>query len=223
MYLPTHFAQSDWAALHALMRAHPLATLVSPGPDGEPVADLVPLQLVPGSDGAPDELQGHVARANPLWRHADGRPVLLLFHGPQAYVTPSWYASKARHGKVVPTWNYAVVEARATLHAVHDEAWLRHLVGRLTDHHEAAHPEPWAVDDAPPDYIGQMLGAIVGLRLPLHGLVGKWKVSQNRDEADRDGVARGLASGPTDAASGPTASGWPMAQLVRDTGRPGPG
>jgi transcriptional regulator len=114
MYLPTHFAQTDQSALHALMQAHPLATLVTPGPDGQPVADLLPLRLVPGQDGAPDELQGHVARANPLWRHADGQPVLLLFHGPQAYVTPSWYASKARHGKVVPTWNYAIVEARAT-------------------------------------------------------------------------------------------------------------
>jgi len=215
MYLPTHFAQTDQSALHALMQAHPLATLVTPGPDGQPVADLLPLRLVPGQDGAPDELQGHVARANPLWRHADGQPVLLLFHGPQAYVTPSWYASKARHGKVVPTWNYAIVEARATLHAVHDATWLRGLVARLTEHHEAPREAPWAVDDAPGDYIEQMLGAIVGLRLPLHGLIGKWKVSQNRDAADRAGVAGGLAPAPEGSAPG-----WTMAELVRDTAGP---
>ncbi len=217
MYLPAHFAQHDRAALHALVRSHPLATLVTPGEDGLPVADLVPMQLRPGTggEGAGDELWGHVARANPLWRHADGRPVLVLFHGPQAYVTPSWYPAKARHGKVVPTWNYAVVQARATLHAVQDRDWLRSFVDELTTQHETGRPAPWGIDDAPADFVTQMLGAIVGLRLVVHELVGKWKLSQNRDAADRDGVATGLAG---EAASPP--SGWTMAALVRNTGGP---
>jgi transcriptional regulator len=215
MYLPAHFAQHDAAALHALMAAHPLATLVVPTPDGT-TADLVPLHLhqVPG---APAELRGHVARANPLWRHGDGRAVLAVFHGPQAYVTPSWYPSKARHGKVVPTWNYTMVQARGTLHAVDDAPWLRELVGLLTDVHEAPRAQPWAVHDAPDDYVQQMLRAIVGIRIPVDALVGKWKVSQNRDEADRAGVEQGLAA---EAAPAPTSAGWTMAELVRDTGRP---
>ena len=180
MYLPAHFEQRDTGALHALMAEHPLATLVTPGPDGV-VADLVPLHRHATADGG-TELRGHVARANPLWRHADGQPVLVMFQGPQAYVTPSWYASKPRHGKVVPTWNYTVVQARGTLHAVDDAPWLRDLVGLLTDTH------------APDDYVQQMLRAIVGIRIPVDALVGKWKVSQNRDEADRAGVATGLAA-----------------------------
>lgn len=192
MYLPAHFEQRDTGALHALMAEHPLATLVTPGPDGV-VADLVPLHRHATADGR-TELRGHVARANPLWRHADGQPVLVMFQGPQAYVTPSWYASKPRHGKVVPTWNYTVVQARGTLHAVDDAPWLRDLVGLLTDTHEAPRAQPWAVQDAPDDYVQQMLRAIVGIRIPVDALVGKWKVSQNRDEADRAGVATGLAA-----------------------------
>ena len=215
MYLPAHFAQHDTAALHALMAAHPLATLVTPGPDGT-TADLVPLHRHTTPTGA-TELRGHVARANPLWRQAHGQPVLALFHGPQAYVTPSWYASKPRHGKVVPTWNYTVVQARGTLHAVDDAPWLRELVGLLTDTHEAPRPQPWAVDDAPADYVQQMLRAIVGIRIEVAELLGKWKVSQNRDEADRDGVAQGLAR---DAAAAPASAGWTLAGLVADTGAP---
>ncbi len=209
MYLPAHFAQHDVGALRGLMAAHPLATLVTPSPEGT-TADLVPLHLHDDGSG-PGELRGHVARANPLWRHADGQPVLVLFHGPQAYVTPGWYASKPRHGKVVPTWNYTVVQARGTLHAVDDAPWLRALVGLLTDTHEAARPEPWAVDDAPEDYVQQMLRAIVGIRIPVASLVGKWKVSQNRDEADRAGVAAGLQA---------DASSQALATLVRDTASP---
>jgi transcriptional regulator len=207
MYLPAHFAQHDRAALHGLIAAHPLATLVTLGPDGT-VADLLPLKLHTGDDGG-EELRGHVARANPLWRHADGQPVLVLFQGPQAYVTPSWYASKARHGKVVPTWNYTMVQARGRLQAVDDAPWLRELVGLLTDTHESPRPAPWQVDDAPADFVQQLLRAIVGIRIPVEQLVGKWKVSQNRDEADRQGVAAGLAESP---------SRRPMAQLVRDAG-----
>ena len=127
---------------------------------------------------------------------AAGTPVLAIFRGPQAYVSPSWYPSKAGTHKVVPTWNYAVVHAHGVLEAVDDAPWLRALVGRLTDHHEAPRPAPWSVDDAPADYVQQMLRAIVGIRIPIERLVGKWKVSQNRSQADRKGVAHGLGDDP---------------------------
>jgi transcriptional regulator len=199
MYLPKHFEQTDPAALHALMRDHPLAMLVSSGADGL-TADHVPLEF----DAATSTLRGHVARANPLWRHAHGQAVLAVFRGPEAYVSPSWYPSKTEHHKVVPTWNYAVVHAHGTLQAVDDAPWLHTLVSRLTAHHEGARAQPWAVDDAPADYVQQMLRAIVGIQIPVDRLVGKWKISQNRSAADRDGVAAGLA---TDGAA--------MAALVR--------
>lgn len=191
MYLPRHFEQTDRAALVALMREHPLATLVATGPDGA-TADLLPLEY-DAAVGTLGTLRGHVARANPLWQRA-GTPVLAVFHGPQAYVSPGWYPSKQAHGKVVPTWNYTMVQARGVLRAVEDAPWLRELVGRLTDHHEAVRPAPWAVDDAPDDYVQQMLRAIVGIEIELTALQGKWKVSQNRADDDRAGVAAGLGA-----------------------------
>lgn len=195
MYLPKHFEQSDPDALHALMRAHPLAMLVSTGDDGV-TADHLPLEF----DAETSTLRGHVARANPLWRHADGQTVLAVFRGPEAYVSPSWYPSKVEHHKVVPTWNYAVVHAHGTLQALDDAPWLHALVSRLTAHREGSRPQPWAVDDAPADYVQQMLRAIVGIQIPVTRLVGKWKVSQNRSAADREGVAEGLAADPAMAA-----------------------
>ena len=194
MYLPPHFEQHDPAALHALMREHPLAALVSLGEDGL-TADHLPLEF-DATAGEHGTLFGHVARANPLWRVAAGAPVLAVFGGPQAYVSPSWYPSKAATHKVVPTWNYTVVHAHGVLEAVEDAPWLRALVGRLTDHFEAPRPTPWAVADAPADYVQQMLRAIVGIRIPVTRLIGKWKVSQNRSEADRLGVADGLGADP---------------------------
>jgi transcriptional regulator len=118
----------------------------------------------------------------------------VVFQGPQAYVSPSYYPSKAEHGKVVPTWNYCVAQARGRLRAIEDAAWLHAFVSRLTDHHEAARAQPWAVADAPSDYVDTMLRGIVGIELVLSTLTGKWKVSQNRSAADRAGVARGLAA-----------------------------
>jgi transcriptional regulator len=188
MYLPKHFEQNDRQTLVALMRERPLATLVVATPDG-PTADLIPLEF----DDAANTLRGHVARANPLWRHA-GAQALAVFSGPEAYVSPGWYPSKREHGKVVPTWNYTMVQARGTLAAVDDAAWLRALVGRLTDRHERPQAQPWSVGDAPDDYVQQMLRAIVGIEIPLDSLVGKWKVSQNRSAADREGTAQGLAA-----------------------------
>ena len=190
MYLPKHFEQSDPQALRALMREHPLATLVTRGADGI-TADHLPLEY-DANAGPHGSLLGHVARANPLWQHAAGTPVLAVFQGPQAYVSPSLYPSKARTHKVVPTWNYIVVHAHGMLHAEDDPAWVHSLVSRLTQHHESTRQPPWAVSDAPADFVQQMLRAIVGIRIPLTRLVGKWKISQNRDGADREGVALGL-------------------------------
>jgi transcriptional regulator len=189
MYLPKHFEQQDPAELAALMREHPLATLVS-WQDGAPTADHVPLEF----DAATQTLRGHVARANPLWKLA-GQPVLAVFCGPQAYVSPSWYPGKAEHHKVVPTWNYTVVHAHGQLRVVDQAPWLHDLVSRLTGHHEAPQSAPWAVRDAPDDFVQTMLRAIVGIEIPVSQLIGKWKMSQNRSEADRSGVARGLAAG----------------------------
>ena len=199
MYLPKHFEQPDAAALAALMRESPLATLVITTP-GETAADLIPMQYI--ADAGPQgTLRGHVARANPLWRKA-GAQALAIFHGPQAYISPNWYPAKREHGKVVPTWNYTMVQARGVLRAIDDAAWLRDFVGHLTARHEAAMPAPWAVSDAPDEFVQQTLRAIVGIEIELTSLAGKWKVGQNRNEADRLGVAAGLA-------------GHPMAALVR--------
>lgn len=211
MYDVPAFRENRTEILHALMRAHPLATLVIAADDGVPEANHLPLLL----DAEPrplGTLRGHVARANPLWRQVGaGRDVLAVFHGPQSYVTPSWYATKRETGAVVPTWNYAVVHARCRL-AVHDDReWLRDLVARLTERHENDRPQPWSVTDAPADYIERMLGAIVGIELRITGLQGKWKASQNRPQADRDGVAAGLDAIGSDAAR-------EMAGLVRGPG-----
>jgi transcriptional regulator len=190
VYLPKHFEQPDRDALVALMRERPLATLVIATPDG-PTADLIPLDYV--ADASEHGLlRGHVARANPLWRHA-GVDMLAVFTGPEAYVSPGWYPSKREHGKVVPTWNYTMVQARGCLRVVDDAPWLRALVGHLTETHEAAQAKPWSVADAPEDYVQQMLRAIVGIEIPLTSLVGKWKTSQNRSAADREGVVHALA------------------------------
>lgn len=194
MYLPRHFEQTDAAALQGLIRSHPLAALVSHGADGI-TADHIPLEFHP-AEGEHGTLRGHVARANPLWKQADGQSVLAIFQGPQAYISPTWYASKAATHKVVPTWNYAVVHGHGVLRAVEDADWLLALVKRLTAQHEAGRSPPWAVSDAPADYVAQMLRAIVGIQIPLTRLVGKWKSGQNRGEADRNGVAAGLAQDP---------------------------
>lgn len=190
MYQVGAFREERIDVMHTLMRSHRLATLVSVH-EGVPEANHLPLLIDP--DPAPNgTLRGHVARANPLWRQAGGREVLVIFQGPQAYVTPSWYPSKRETGQVVPTWNYAVVHACGPLVVRDDREWLRALVTRLTDQQEAVLPQPWRVDDAPADYLDRMLGAIVGIEIPVNRLVGKWKVSQNRSDADRSGVAEGL-------------------------------
>lgn len=190
MYQPAAFRETRVEVMHALMRAHPFAALVR-ADNGVPDADHLPL-LIDAEPAPFGTLRGHVARANPLWRSHAGRETLVVFQGPQAYVTPSWYPSKRESGKVVPTWNYAVVHARGPLMVHDDPVWLRDLVSHLTEQQEAPLAQPWGIADAPADYIEQMLRAIVGIEIPITRIEGKWKVSQNRSAADRAGVAAGL-------------------------------
>jgi transcriptional regulator len=211
MYIPPDFAEERVPVLHGLIRAHPLAALVTLTADGL-VANHIPM-LIGSADGSLGTLVGHVSRANPVWQAI--RPdveALAIFQGREHYITPAWYPTKQATGKVVPTWNYAVVHARGPLSVIHDRAWLRALVERLTDTHEAGRPDPWHVTDAPGDFIERQLGGIVGLELVITRLEGKWKVSQNRSAEDRAGVTRGLR-----AAGGPASLA--MAELVDDAGR----
>lgn len=212
MYAPSMFAETRVEVMHALIRSHPFGLLVTQDADGSQ-ADGIPF-LIDADRGPHGTLRAHVARANPLWR-ASRTDVdsLAVFQGPQAYISPAWYASKAEHGQVVPTWNYVIVQARGRLRAIDDAAWVRRLVGDLTDRHEAGRSAPWAVSDAPDEYIAKMLKAIVGIEIELTALTGKWKVSQNRPAADRDGVVRGLR----DEHGGRNAD---MAALVRDHATP---
>ncbi len=192
MYSPAHFEETRLAALHALIAAHPLGTLVTHS-DAGLAADHIPFEIgAPTAEAPHGTLRAHVARANPLWRQA-GAAVLAVFQGPSAYVSPSLYAEKPVSGKVVPTYNYAVVHAHGVLRAIEDPAWILALLERLTAHHESARAAPWAVRDAPPAYIETMLKAIVGIEIPLDRLQGKWKLSQNRPPADQAAVAADCA------------------------------
>ena len=212
MYLPPHFEEKRVDVLHQLVRNHPLGLLVTQSPDGELSANSVPFVLDEDPAGGPGILRAHVARANPLWRETrPDSPVLIVFQGPQAYISPSFYPSKAEHGKVVPTWNYVMVQARGRLVAIEDANWLHAFVTRLTHRHEASRPAPWAVSDAPADYVDQMVKAIVGIEIALSALQGKWKVSQNRSAADRAGVARGLGATAADFDSATAAAAPPIA------------
>jgi transcriptional regulator len=186
VYQPPHFREERREVLNGLIRSHPLATLVSDGPEGLD-ANHIPMIL----DEERDVLLCHVARGNDLAK-GRRREVLALFQGPQAYVTPGWYETKREHGKVVPTWNYAVVHVHGTLTVHDDRDWLLRHVSRLTDRHEQGRAEPWQVSDAPEAYIAAQLKGIVGLEIAIRRIEGKWKVSQNRPAADRAGVAVGF-------------------------------
>ena len=200
MYIPKHFEEPRIDVMHELMRARPLATLVTLSSGGL-AANHIPLHLsdAPAPFGT---LRGHVARANPLWRDfAKDVEVLAIFHGPDSYITPSWYATKQETGKVVPTWNYAVIHAYGTLRVIDDAAWVRAQLEALTAHQEAGFARPWAVSDAPRDYTDKLLAAIVGLEIVITRLSGKWKVSQNQPAQNQAGVIEGLSnSGLRDAA-----------------------
>jgi transcriptional regulator len=191
LYLPTHFNETRTGVLHALMRARPLCTLVTVTESGL-VANHVPVQTLdePAPLGC---IRGHIARANPLWReYRSESPALAIFQGPQVYISPSFYPSKAKSGEVVPTWDYAVVHAGGTLRFIDDPQWLRGFVAGLTDTHEAPRAQRWKIDDAPAVYIDKMLKLIVGFEFSILSLAGKWKVSQNRTQQDRQGVIQNL-------------------------------
>ncbi|AJP56998.1 transcriptional regulator [Pandoraea vervacti] len=196
MYQPAAFTEDRPEVLHDLIRSHPLGLLVSAGPAGL-VADAIPF-LMYADEGEFGTLRGHLARANPhgaALRDVDD--CLIAFTGPQGYITPSWYAAKAEHGKVVPTWNYAAVHVWGKPRVIDDAAWLRRLVGELTQSQEHGRAAPWAVEDAPADYVDSMLRAIVGVEIPIRRIEGKFKMSQNRPMPDRVGVVNGLhAEGP---------------------------
>jgi transcriptional regulator len=195
MYLPRHFEEGRLEVLHALVAAHPLGTLVRVGDDGLD-ADHLPFELAPPTETAPRGLlRAHVARANPLWR-GDGAPVLVVFQGASGYVSPNLYDKEAAGGRVVPTWNYAVVHVHGRLRTIDDPAWTLALMERLTARHEG--PEGWAVADAPREYIEKMVAATVGIEIAVERIEGKWKASQNRSAAERERVAAatGLAPPP---------------------------
>lgn len=192
MYLPPLFAETDESVLRALIAAHPLGLLISASATGV-LADPVP--FLASVEHGVTTLRAHVAKANAQWQHIkDGAEVLVVFQGADSYVTPSWYASKAEHGKVVPTWNYAMVQARGTARVHEGSDWLGKQVRDLTDRHEADRPAPWIVSDAPEPFVAAQLRGIVGIEITVAQLTGKWKVSQNRPEADRRGVHAGLIS-----------------------------
>lgn len=190
MYIPAAFRMETETAL-TLVEAHPFATLVSLGSGG---LLSTPLPLLLDRQGDQVRLIGHIARANPHWRDFDPAvPSLAVFQGGDAYVTPSWYAAKRETGKVVPTWNYKAVHIHGRLQVVEEPAALLEIVSRLTDRHEATRPAPWAVSDAPADYLATMLKAIVGLELLVERVEGKAKLSQNRPAEDQAAVRAGLA------------------------------
>jgi transcriptional regulator len=193
MYLPSVFEETRPEVLRQLILAHPLGALVTTSESGLK-ADHIPFALAPDSEPL-KALRGHVSRANPLVAaRPDSHPgeSLVIFQGPETYVSPSWYPSKQVGGKVVPTWNYAVVHVYGRLRFVYDSNWLLDLVNSLTTRHEHKRAEPWHVSDAPSGFVAQQLAGIVGLELEVTRVLGKWKMSQNRSAADRAGVLRGL-------------------------------
>lgn len=191
MYLPKHFEERNVEVLHALIRSHPLGTWVTQC-EATLSVNHIPF-LVESNEGKYGRLIGHVARANPIWK-TFSRTIesVVIFQGPQGYITPSWYPSKRAHGKAVPTWNYAVAHAFGVPRAIEDLEWLHEHVKNLSDLQESDRPVPWKISDAPRAYIETMLKAIVGIEIPLSTVIGKWKMSQNKTSEDRLGTIEGL-------------------------------
>lgn len=190
MYIPKHFEVTDIAIMHDLIRAHPLGTIIT-YTDNVLNANHIPLYLI---DAQPcGILHGHIARANPLLDHLNpDLEVLVVFNGPNAYISPSWYASKQESGKVVPTWNYVAVHAYGKLKVIDDVDWLLTQLHHLTEHNEKHFAEPWAVSDAPKDFTDKLLANIIGIEITVTKLIGKWKVSQNQPQQNRNSVVAGL-------------------------------
>ena len=206
MYISKHHALSDIGEVQQLMVAFPLGAWVVPGPEGL-IANHIPF-LLDTSRGRFGTLQGHVARANSVWRGlTQDRSSVVMFQGPQSYITPGWYPGKDAHGKVVPTWNYAVAHAHGIARAIDDKPWLYDLLVRLTAAHESQRASPWQVADAPAEYIDKLMGAIVGIEIPIDRLIGKLKASQDEALEDRQGTVSGLIAQGSDTAAA-------MAKLV---------
>ena len=193
MYIPASFREDNLTRLHDLIQAHPLGLLVTHGESGIE-ASPIPFLLYQ-DEGEYGVLRAHMARANSHWQAVDGlAQCLVVFQGAEGYVTPSWYPSKAATHKVVPTWNYAMVQVRGTPAVIEDAAWLCRQLDDLTTLHEQSRLQPWSVRDAPPDYIANQMKAIIGIEIPISQIEGKWKMSQNKDDADREGVITGMRS-----------------------------
>ena len=210
MYLPAHFAEDRNETIERLIADYPLGTLVTLGGGGL-TANHIPF-LFESAAGPHGTLRGHVARGNAVWHdHTAAHETLVIFQGPQAYISPNWYPTKQDEHRVVPTYNYAVVHAYGQLVIHDDEKWLRGFLGRLTQRMESPQPQPWKMGDAPQDYLATMVRGIVGIEVVLSRLVGKWKVSQNRLPVDQEGAARGLrAAGGAEQAA--------MAALIAENG-----
>jgi transcriptional regulator len=214
MYQPPHHREDRLEVQHALIRAQPFGTLITLGSSGI-VANSIPFILEPSTPYG--ILKGHVARANAQWNDFDPAvEALVVFQGVETYITPSWYETKRRSGKVVPTWNYVMVQAWGPMRVTEDRDWLAAQIGALTRQQEVGRAEPWSVTDAPPLFIESQLKGIVGIEIPIGRIEGKWKVSQNRPEADRKGVVAGLG------AAGDAGS-LAMAELVAAQGAKQPG
>jgi transcriptional regulator len=191
MYEPPLHKNDDREAILSLIRAHPLGLLISHGPSGL-LANAIPF-LIDEAQGPHGLLRAHVARANPQWRDLEqGGEALVVFQGAQHYISPSWYETKRQTHKVVPTWNYLIVQARGQAKVRHDAGWLRAQIDALTAAQEGRRAAPWSVSDAPDDFVAAQMRAIVGIEIEIADLKGKWKASQNRNEADRAGVVEGL-------------------------------
>lgn len=208
MYQPAQFIEDRPQVLQQLMRDHPFAALVMSGQDGLN-ADHLPFEFDP--EPAPcGTLRAHVARSNPLWKQANGNAEsLVIFQGPQTYISPGWYPTKQENGRAVPTWNYIVVHAYGAVRAVEDKDWIKGLLGRLSARHEAGRAQPWSLEEAPAEYIDKLLDVIVGIEIPLTRVIGKWKVSQNQPMVNRVGVEQGLREQGGDQSLA-------MAQAVRE-------
>ena len=209
MYLPKHFEERDPERLRGFIERHPLGSLVTATASGLD-ANHIPF-LFADTGSAAGTLHGHIARANPLWREVVGdATALVIFQGPDSFISPSWYPSKRENARVVPTWNYAVVHAHGVLRCVDDPAWVRTHVEALTRQHEGKRDAPWAVTDAPADFIEKMVAAVVGIEISITQLVGKWKLGQNRSIPDRVGVVEALEREAVP-------SGTTIAALIRET------
>ncbi|MFH7525774.1 MULTISPECIES: FMN-binding negative transcriptional regulator [unclassified Aeromonas] len=208
MYLPPHFSATDPKALHQLILAHPLGALITHGEQGLD-ANHLPFEF-DGEEGEHGILRAHVARNNPLWQEVkDGGEVLVIFKAADGYISPNWYPGKQVHHKQVPTWNYSVVHAHGRIQVRDDARFVRRLLANLTRRHEAGEPAPWKMADAPRDYLEAMVQAVVGIEIEVVRLVGKFKLSQNKDEGDRHGAiqalqAKGLTELAGDMASPPS-------------------